>query len=322
MGLPTHEANGNAKDRSGLTLLRGIGAARKHWLNSLGIETIAHLAQASADAIEAQAKSDGRSLSRDELDAWIVQAQHHVQASLEPAVLPPIVTAIAPASDSHPLVTESTDAVEPPLMNWGMDWETVASFKVDYQTRSVDGKEQRLVMHHLETDSTESWSACEAESMQQWMRDRVEATSRRLQETAIDTDPIVAEITQLRVLQPHYMTQPMTADRHSPIFSDVIQTSAPFALEVSMQFAGSTTPLEKPIAYRVQCLARHLATGTTDSLGDVTSQVALANHSTYEVLLPSLRLRQPGTYRLKVLVTLQQASAASDSFKVPMLQVV
>ena len=321
MGSPTHEANSNHQDRSDLTQIRGIGAVRKRWLHSLGIVTIADLAQASADAIEAQAKSDGRSLSREELEAWIAQAQvHHVQASLAQVALSPVVDAIAPACVSNSLTAEQTEAEANPLA----DWHSIASFKVDYQTRSIDGiAEQRLVIHHVETDATESWSAFETDQMQPWLRDRVEATLRRLQaDYSIVTDPIVADITQLRVLQPHVMQRPMVADSNSPIFPDAIQTTEPFALEVSMQFGGLATHQNKHVAYQVQCLARNLATGTTDSLGTITSQFALANHATHQVLLPSLLLRQPGTYRLKVLVTPQNAPAAAGQFKVPILQVV
>ncbi len=70
MGLPTQVANGNHKNRNDLTQIRGIGAIRKRWLHSLGVYTIADLAQASVDAIEAQSKDDARILSRDELEGW------------------------------------------------------------------------------------------------------------------------------------------------------------------------------------------------------------------------------------------------------------
>jgi hypothetical protein len=327
MGSPTHDANGNQKDHSDLTHIRGIGAIRKRWLHSLGIDTIAALAQASADAIEAQARSDGRSLSRDELEAWIAQAQvQHVKASLEQVEPPHVVEAIAPASDANRLDERADAETEHDLADWG----PMASFKVDYQTRSVDGApEQRLVVRHLETDTVKSWADFETDLMHQWMRDRIEAsrpplpTENSLTAATPGATPISAEITQLRVMQSHHMGHPMVADKNSPIFSDAIQTTEPFALEVSMQFAGltETTP-EKQVAYRVQCLARNLSTGATDHLGEVTAHVSLASNSTYKVILPSLLLRQPGTYRLKVLVTLQQAPAAFGHFKVPMLQVV
>ncbi|XGV95159.1 MAG: hypothetical protein ACAF41_20720 [Leptolyngbya sp. BL-A-14] len=332
MGSP-HETNGNDKNGSDLTQIRGIGVVRKRWLNSLGINTIADLAQASANDIEAQAKRDGRTLSRDELEEWIAQAQvHHVEASLEQGVSPNVVEAIAPVGGSKRLDQERGDAEDEHAL---MVWDSVASFKVAYQTRQVNGKtEQRLVAHHLEGDAVASWSDLETDQMQQWMRDRIEASRPAPQiNSLIVTLPVEAEITQLRVMQPHYMSRPMVADQNSPIFPDAIQTIEPFALEVSMHFTGLTdtgladTRLTgahqgNQIAYRVQCLARHLATGETDCLADVTAHVSRSDDATYKVLLPSLLLQQPGTYRLKVLVTLQHSPAALGQFKVPMLQVV
>lgn len=321
MESSTQETSGNQKDPGDLTQIRGIGAVRKRWLNSLGIVTTADLAQASAEAIETRAKSDGRTLSRDELEEWISQAQlHHVQASLEQAEPSP-AGAIAAASHSEPLTSASEDR-EPDRA----DWASIASFTVDYQTRQVNGlAEQRLVAHHLDTNTTESWADFETDLMQQWLRDRVEAVGLLPLQTEPPSvvAPVVADITQLRVMQLHHMSLPMVADKNSPIFSDAIHTTEPFALEVSMQLTGLTeADQEKPLASRVQCLARHLATGETDSLGDITAQIAPADGSIHHVLLPSLRLLQPGLYSLKILVTLQHASTTLGHFKVPMLQVV
>ncbi len=321
MGSPPHETNSNHKNGTDLTQIRGIGAVRKRWLNALGIDTIAALAQASADDIEAQARRDGRTVSRDELDAWIAQAQvHPVEASSEPAKSSTVVEALTPVNGSNDL--EQRREVEPDLALAG--WDSFASFNVAYQTRQINGKtEQRLVVHHLEADAIEHWSALETDRLQPWMRDRVEASLSSVQATgsAIVATPLEAEITQLRVMQPHSMSRPMVADQNSPIFSGAIQTIEPFALEVSMQLTGLTEAnQENQIAYRVQCLARNLTSGETDCLADVTAHDSLSNNSLSRVLLPSLQLHKSGTYRLKVLVTLQHAAAAC--FKVPMLHVV
>jgi hypothetical protein len=328
MESPTHETNGNHKNLDDLTQIRGIGMVRKRWLNSLGINTIANLAHASADAIEAQAKTDGRSLSRDELEEWIAQAQVlHVQASLKQEPSDQAAGAIASASDPQPRSGEQSDVTAEHVTaeHNPTDWETFASFKVDYQTRWMNGKpEQRFVAHHLETDEIASWSESETELMQQWLRDRIEGVlPSTLTSPVRMSPPVTAKITQLRVMQPHYMSYPMVADQNIPIFSDAIQTDEPFALEVSMQFAGlAEVNPAKQVAYRVQCLARNLETGITESLGDVTAHVSPSNDAVYKVLLPSLMLPRPGTYRLKVIVALQHAPAALGQFKVPMLQVV
>lgn len=320
MGSSTHETSDDQKDRDDLTQIRGIGVVRKRWLNSLGIATIADLAQASANAVEARAKSDGRTLSHDELEEWIAQAQlYHVQASLEQAEPSP-ADAIAAANHSEPLVSPRAER-EPDLA----DWASIASFTVDYQARLVNGlAEQRLIAHHLETNVTESWADFETDLMPQWLRDRVEAMRPPLQPGPANVvAPVVADITQLRMMQLHHMSLPMVANKNSPIFSDAIYKTEPFALEVSMQLTGLTeADQEKPVASRVQCLARHLATGETDSLGDMTAQIAPAKGSIHHVLMPSLRLLQPGLYSLKILVTLQHEPTALGHFKVPMLQVV
>lgn len=327
MGSSTHETNGNSKDRSDLTQIRGIGVVRKRWLNGLGIATIADLAQASADAIEAQAKHEGRTLSRDELEEWIAQAQvHHVQASLEQAEPSPMADAIAAAPDPTPQARGQAAAEADPEADPELSpWQSFASFQVNYQTRQVNGRlEQRLVAHHLETDEMESWANFETDLIQQWMGDRLRVTLPSPHaESSPETALMMAEITQLRVLQPDWMRLPMVADKNNPIFSEAIHRAEPFALEVSMQFAGlPKTPPKHQLAYRVQCLTRHLATGETDSLGDVTAQVSPSEDATYTVLLPPLKLLEPGIYRLKVLVTPQQASAVLGQFKVPMLEVI
>jgi hypothetical protein len=324
MESSTHGLNGHQKDHNDLTQLRGIGVVRKRWLNAVGIATIADLAQASADTIDAQAKRDGHTLSRDELDEWITQARlHHVQASLAQAEAPPMVEA-APG-DCNPLAREQGAVASDPDL---APWESFASFKVDYQTRQVNGAtEQRLVTYHLETDDRESWADFGTDLVVQWMRDRMEAVQPLLQvEPPIipaAAAPGIAEITQLRVMQLQHMSLPMVADRQSPIFPDALQTTEPFALEVSLQFAGlPETDPAPPAIYRVECFAHNIATETTDSLGEVTAHLTPDNHSAHQVLLPSLLLPQPGTYRLKVLVTPQHGSAALGQFKVPMLQVV
>jgi hypothetical protein len=321
MGLPTHEPNDQDKKLSDLTQIRGIGVVRKRWLNSLGIHTIADLAQASASDIEAQAKLDGRTMSPDELADWIAQAQvRHAEASLEQPESP--CGNHTPPGDLPRLAEDRTDAED--VLN-PVSWETFASFKVNYQIRQVNGQtEGRFVAHHLETDETESWDGAETDLMQQWLRDRVEAALSSLPAASLPVSaPIETEITQLRVLQPDHMSLPLVADKKIPIFSEALHTTDPFALEVSMQFPGLAEAYPgKQVAYHVQCLARNLTTGITDSLGEVTAHVCASKDSVYKVLLPSLQLLQAGSYRLKVLATLQHTPAALGQFKVPLLQVI
>ena len=102
MGSLTHEPNGNNENFADLTKIRGIGVVRKRWLNSLGIHTIADLAQASVDELIAQAKQEGRSLSQEELTDWITQAQAYFdEALLEPETSPDNADLIELVSDSE-----------------------------------------------------------------------------------------------------------------------------------------------------------------------------------------------------------------------------
>jgi hypothetical protein len=329
MGSSTHETSGGPKDHGDLTQIRGIGAVRKRWLNALGIDTIADLAQASAEAIDAKAKQDGRILSRDELEEWIAQAQVLCgQASLGSVET-------AERGEAAPNSIAQGAAPPDPTPEAG-DWASIATFRVDYQTRQGAGSlEQRLIAHHLETQATEQWADFDTDQLQAWMRDRLaallpalsSATPPPVMRPPVTPPPIAAEITQLRVMQFDRMSRPMVANKTSPIFPNAIYTADPFALEVSVQFAGQfagseqATP-DRPVDYQVQCLARNVATGETAGLGDVTGQVSLAHSAGDTVLLPSLRLRQPGIYRLKVLVTQPQSPAPLGHFKVPVLQVV
>jgi hypothetical protein len=332
MGSLIHEfsTNGSNLERSGLTNIRGIGAIRKRSLNALEIYTIADLAQASADAIEAQFKQDGRSLSRDELEEWITQAQR-VSLSSESAKPPKKEKELAAnqfsrSSEAQPSEAQSPEAQPPEAQalakpeDLSAPWNSIALFKVEYQARQMAGKpEQQVIIRHLETDAVERWTDFETNLIQQWMLDRVEAN---LLPSKIE-DPIVPEIAQLQVTQRYQLGQPMTADKICPLFPNAIQSDEPFVVEVFMKFAGLTDISQrKQMAYQIQCIARNVSTGATVNLGDVTANVTPSDDSVYKVVLPTTILPHTGIYRLKILVTLQNSPAILAYFKVPMFQVV
>ncbi|MBF2075448.1 MAG: hypothetical protein IGS50_17045 [Synechococcales cyanobacterium C42_A2020_086] len=321
MAVSTHtiSASGNDENRSDLTNIRGIGASRKRWLNSIGIYTIADLSQASVDEVESSLKSGGRLLSRGELEEWIAQAKT-VDLQNQPAesfcALPD------PLLETEPLETEPASSS---LVAASTDWIAVAVFKVEYQTRQIAGKvEQRTLIHHLETNATETWSGFETQLIQPWMLDRIEATLPQPEAE----NPVVPEIIQLQVIQSHQIEQPMIADHAHPLFPGAILASEPFALEASVQLTGlSDANLQKQIPYSIQCTVHDVSTGSTTILGTATLNISSTANITYKALLPELMLSHSGIYRLKVSVTLQNSQAAdrptaSGYFKVPMLQVV
>lgn len=328
MGVSAHQpfSNGNGEECNDLIMIRGIGATKKRWLEALGICTIADLAHASVDEIESQFKDSGRTVPRNEIEGWITQAQAlQAEVSLQPTQS----SSTEPEDEEECAICfsgscESTqqpaELVEAIVEEVATPWSAIASFAIEYQTRQVaERTEWRTVIRHMETDTVETWADTETELIQPWMRDRIKAA---LPQT--EAEPaIVPEITQLRMIQPDQIGQPMIADPTRPFFPDAVRRGEPFAMEVSMQLAGLTaTTLIKQVAYRAQCVARNLSTGATVQLGDVTANVPLNNRSSCKALFPEVTLQQPGIYRLKVSVTLQDASDTAGYFKVPMLQVV
>ncbi len=318
MAAPTHvdSTSASKKNDSDLTTIRGIGASRKRWLNSLGIYTIAELSQASAAALEAQPKADGRVPSRSELEEWIAQAQN-VMATHRPTELPYPQSARTPQTPEIELAVPAC-AVPPPI-----DWNSLATFKVEYQTRqAADKLEQRTVIHHLETGTTECWEDLEVQSIQPWMLGHIKTTASPA-ETACTATP---EITQLRLIQPGQSRQAMIASKTQPLFSGDIQADQPFALEAAIEFTElAEANLPEQIACQVQCVVYDISTGATATLGDVTVNIPLANNPSYYALLPELMLPHAGIYRLKVVANLQSQRAAnteatSGCFKVPILQ--
>jgi hypothetical protein len=364
MGSPTHEASthGSNNCHNNLTNIRGIGTTRKQWFKSLGIYTIADLAHASADDIESQLKSNGRSLSRSELEEWIAQAQAQladlslqpseslyqneetvnirettslsvvtpeVTSEVVPEVTPEVKSEVTPEVKSE-VASEVTSEVKPEValeaeaQDSGTDWNSTASFKVDYQTRYIEGKlEHRTVVHHLETGAMESQPNFEIPLIQKWMCDRIGGTESQSKIEIPEQPKITSEITQLQIVQAHETEAAMIADKHNPIFSRAIEADEPFALEVLMQFTGLTdAPLQEQIAYQVQCVAYDLSTGLTTTLAEVAANIPVSDDTVYKAVLPELMLPNSGIYRLKVLVILQNALETSSYFKVPMLQVV
>lgn len=352
MGTPTHEAfthntnnSHNHNSHSNLTSIRGIGAARKQWLNSLGIYTIADLAHASADEIESQFKNNGRSLSRNELDEWIAQAQlQQATLSLQPVTSLyqenethdnetvnihdtklSLETTSQIASDVELIASENTPEKTPEKNSdtSATEWNSIASFKVEYQTRFVQDKlEQQIVIHHLETGVVECQPSFETCFIQEWMLAQIGTTELQSKIEPSDKPDITPIITQLRVIQAQHLESGMIADKTCPLFSDAIQADEPFDLEVLAQFTGfPDTTMREQVTYQVQCIAHDLSTGLTANLGEVRAKGFISNNTIHSALLPNLVL-SPGIYRLKVLVTLQDALATSSYFKVPMLQVV
>jgi hypothetical protein len=223
-----------------------------------------------------------------------------------------IETAIAPAATTpEPASTASVSAMEA--------WQTLASFTIECQTRPGHD-EQRTMIRDRATDTVEIRPDSDTAAMQQWMLTQLKGCAEHTQAE----EPVEVEITQLRVIRSPQTEQSMVANQVQPLFSEAIQHGEPFALEVSMNVVGATAArlAERQLIYRAQCIAHHLSTRLDTDLGDITTRLPGGNQAACIAQFPEARLQQPGLYRLKVWVTLQNASASPGYFKVPLLHVV
>jgi len=325
------------KEHISLAAIRGIGSMKKQWLKSLGIVTIQDLAAASAEAIATHFKQEGRAIATSEIDEWIAQAQALVLEWSSPgaaaetsksAPLPdllspePLLTNMQLSESDEPLVAiaapVSIDPV-PVAEALGDRWQTIATFTVEFQTQQGDGQtENRTIVRHVKTDAVSAWSGIESEQIPQWILDQLN-TDKPLETNA----PVVLEITQLRMVSSQRIGAPMVANKTHRLFPSSIKAGEPFTLEASMCFSGLPASFARQqLVYRAQCQAHNLSSGVTTDLGDTIANVPIGDKASYTALFPDLSLQQPGAYRLKVLVTLQNAVAVPACFKVPMLQVI
>ncbi|XGV95158.1 MAG: SMI1/KNR4 family protein [Leptolyngbya sp. BL-A-14] len=231
---------------------------------------------------------------------------------------------VAPELDALPIKASEPSATvaSKPSAPMAMDgWHDLASFTIEFQTRQVQSyRAWRTSIHHQETNATETRFDMDTAALQQWMRQQWKGTT---QASSI-TESVGLEITQLRVLRSPHTKHPMVANQTEPLFSDTLQSGEPFGLEVSMNVVGATDPklAEQQLVCRAQCIAHHLSTQLDTHLGDITTHLWGGTQTTYTAQFPEMRLQQPGLYRLKVWVTLQNIAASPGYFKVPMLQVV
>jgi hypothetical protein len=139
-----------------LSEIPGIGSARARWLEAtFGARSFRDLAALSADEIELKLKEEGRqAVPRAMIESWISEARTRGQERAEPAV-----TAPRKRSRGNGVEGETTQ------------WEPVASFVVEFQSRTADGAERpwRTAVHYLEQDRNESWMGIDCEQLCRWM---------------------------------------------------------------------------------------------------------------------------------------------------------
>lgn len=335
----------NGKKGDDLTRLKGIGPVRQQWLRkSLNICTVEELANLSADEIESRFNADGQTTSKSEIEGWIAQARELVALEARP---PQPIRESSPAepeafldppTQGYQLAQAAVESAEVEtdgcLTSLGEDsrWRTFSSFLVEFQSRQTERgtEEQQTTVRHLQADKVQTWSGIEKEKLLQWIvyqLDKANPQSTEVltkAETSRLVSPVKVEIDQIEVWQPPQAQMPIIIDRANRLFSGIIRSDQPLALEVGFKLTELNTlhlPNEQ-VRYLVQGYARDRSTRVITSLGETTLETFVENQQSYKVMLPITTLEQPGMYRLQVLVALQGTPATPAYFEVPLLPVV
>lgn len=354
----------NGKKSDDLTRIKGIGLVKQKWLRELfNIHTFQDLAKLSVDEVESRLKSQGHTVSKNEIQGWIAQSQSLATADLSSQQLIessdreeeqfsnlPIqenelsqqVMALADAEAENPLdcsnkeresyqqvigAAHAEDKVNvSPLMPQD-EWQTFASFKVEFQSRTIEGQgeEQRTSIHYIEANKCQTWSEIGADQLQEWMLEQIseQMCQSIAAESPVAALPITLEITQLRAFQAHQTSRPMVVEKGNRVFPRPLSRETPFALEVGFNLTGLTALhlTNKQVGYYAQFHVRNRMTGEVTHLGDTESATLTKGQLSYTVVLADITL-EPGIYRLQAVVKLQCVPVTLGSFKVPLLQVV
>lgn len=317
----------NDSDRNQFSAIRGLGDAKRQWLNSVGICTIHDLAQASAKELAQQLKSLGYGISLGEVAGWVAQAQ---ESQIEGWIAQ--AQELAPSNEptSKPDVPDASITVSAT-----QDWQAIASFAVEshnsfaveFQTRQIDGvTEQRTIVLHRETKQREVWPSIDQERLQQWILSQVKANLRQeatILETRATNAPIAVEISELQFFQIGGTHLPMIANRSHPLFPDALLAEKPFDLKLVIQLPEPVIAelANQLIVLHISCQARHLATGKMIQLGETRMNAIGGTASTFSLWLRDMVLQRTGGYRLRLSATIENLPAAIPAlFKVPILE--
>jgi len=317
--------NSNASKSDDLTVIKGIGPARQRWLReSFNVGTFRDLAALSVDEIESRLKDEKQIVARNEIEAWIVQAQELALTAAQPS--------------PQDLVPAAVNAEEDDTVSTGRsEWKPIASFVVEFQARVVESRAEEYLtrVHHVETDIDATWPGIESKALCQWMLEQMgekalpkKSEERRAEEPLAGLPPtpgapVRVDVTQIRLFQPPDAATPTGISQADQPFPGFIKSSQPLALEASLalgELAG--VDLTKGVVtYLAQFYARDLSTGVRIHLGDSMPGRLAEEKLDYTAMLPEATL-SPGVYRLQVLATLQEVPAVPGLLDVPLLQVV
>ncbi|HIK18076.1 MAG TPA: hypothetical protein IGS53_22700 [Leptolyngbyaceae cyanobacterium M33_DOE_097] len=287
-----------------LSRIRGIGTAKQRWLQAIGITTIQALATTPTEAIAQQLAEKGYSASAEEIAAWVAKAQALLSAvSVPPEVVEPEVAQQKADSKSD-------------------GWAAIASFNVEFQSRKVaETVEQRVIIRHHETNTTETLSEQNIHYLQQGLLERVQMSLIASNPAAQVPQPLTVTITQVELVRSRSAAT-MTATPEHRLFAEQIVANEPFELVATVEFSDLPAEgLNRPLICQLTAQARHLSGGSTIELGSVVKSLTLHDAMSYRFMLPEANLPQAGAYRLHLSFTVQNAPATVASFKIPLLSV-
>lgn len=145
------------KQRDDLTRIKGISETRQEWFaENFQVTTFQKLADLPAEEVQQTFKRQGRGVSLQGIESWIVQARKFAAEAEE---------------------TESADSLadvetSPPLMlpKRKDGWKPFASFVVEFQKNEAG--DYQTMAHFMEKDLSERWPGVEAEQVCVWMQDQ------------------------------------------------------------------------------------------------------------------------------------------------------
>jgi len=226
--------NDKTKMYDDLTAIKGIREARQQWFrDTMKVQTYRDLAGLSVDEIESGLKAEKQFPSRSMVAAWIAQAKALAEAVEQQIPMP-----------KRKVVSESPS------------WASQASFVIEFQVlENEDGsREQRMTVHHIETDKNHIWSGIEPEEAMRWI----------LAEAVIEV--IVKPIVESAALTPSPI-----APAYQSNYSDKLQQVLAKTQQLSRSPLPSAVPsTENPASQPAKAAAR--PTGFSDRMREVLAR--------------------------------------------------
>lgn len=315
--------NTKKKKYDDLTEIKGIGLHRQQWLNkSLGICTFSDLAALTVDEIETRLKTEGSGVGRKTIQVWIDEATALAEVA-------------SPERELEAATVESGGRLS--LRNGETKWNSLASFRVDFQTRQAAdrGEEQRTKVHHIETNRLEKWSGIQTDRLFQWIQNQLnDQLNEMIKEKPVKEPPSAEllssktlppqklEVTYVRAFQPPKAETPIGFAAAGQPFLGMLKGDQPFNLQAGFELdkLAADEAAGSKGTYKAEFHVRNWSTGTKQHLGNTEPENFVAGKVTYNTILPEVHL-DPGHYSLGVLVTIQSRTPSLGYLELPLLQV-